>query len=326
MHAIEPAVRTPPEALALGRALVSRAEREKTPQISASLTHAPAVVLGAAQRAGRVVDLESCRHAGVTVLRRTTTGVAAWLGGRAFVFTIALPHIASLFPDATARTLLNRNVRPLLKGFSRAGVAAHYFGRDFLTLRQRPAALLGFDVAPSGAVLLEVFAGYDEPMAVPDALVSHDERALDRWTGKRPASLAEILPGAHPGDIARAVLAGFADRVGISPEAVSLAPGELDPSPFQPITDANDPLPAGLRPGPAVPVPIGWVEAAVEPATGDRPPRVWLGGDILAPRWALERIGERALGSALGSPPLGDIPLEGATLSDLVQAVANAIS
>ncbi len=56
------------------------------------------------------------RRAAAKVLRRATTGTAAFLGGRGVVWTLALPHAAALAPDATARTLLNRNVRGFLKG------------------------------------------------------------------------------------------------------------------------------------------------------------------------------------------------------------------
>lgn len=326
MDVVAPAARPLHVALALGPALVSRAERTQVPQITASLVRGSSVVLGAAQRAGRVVDLDACAHAGVTIFRRTTTGTAAWVGGRAFLFTLALPHVATLFPDATARTLLNRNVRPFLKGFSRAGVIAHYFGRDFISLRQRPAALMGFDVTPSGVVLLEVFVGYDEPATLPDAVASHDERALDRWQGKHPAALGELLAGARPDDIAHAVLEGFTERAGVTPNPVTLDEQDLDARPFRPITDPLDPVPEDLLLGPAVPVPIGWIEAAVLSLPSSTEPRIWLGGDMLAPRWALEQIGLRAFGIRTSELSMDDLPIEGATLSDLVQAVAMAIA
>lgn len=325
MDVIAPETRLAHVALALGPALVARAEATKRPQLTASLVRGSTVVLGAAQRAGRVLDFDSCAHAGVTILRRTTTGTAAWLGGRAFVFTLALPAVATLFPDATPRTLLNRNIRPFLKGFARAGLITHYFGRDFLAMRQRPGALIGFDVSSSGAVLIELFVGYDEPATLPDAVASHDERALERWKVKRPTSLAEMLVGARPMDIANAVLEGFAERAGEAATSSTLEPDALDTRPFRPITSPLDPVPEDLSLGAPVVVPIGWVEAAVE-ATTNPTRRVWLGGDMLAPRFALQRIAERAGGLPTEDFDPEALPLEGATLADLMQAIAMAIA
>ena len=312
MQASESRRRPIPEALALGPALLGRAERTQEAHVASSLVDGPVVVLGAAQRAGRVVDLAACAARGVPVLRRATTGTAAWLGGRGLVLTLALPHVAALVEDATPRTLLNRNVRPLLGSFTRAGLLAHYFGREWITLRRRPAALLGFEVAPSGAVLIETFVGHDASIGLPEELTTEEERAIDRFLGKKPASLAELSEGA-PLDLDRfaaALLDGLQRRGEHTIETITLASNELDTCPFGPIDRALDPVPEGLILRPAVRVPIGWIESAVAPAEGAR--RAWLGGDVLAPRWALARIAEQ------GGEGLPEFPLEGATRADLL--------
>jgi hypothetical protein len=258
-------------------------------------------------------------------MRRSTTGCAAWIGGHGLVFTVALPHVAALFADATQRTLLNRNVRAFLKGFSRAGTMAHYFGRDFISLRQHPAVLLGFDVTPAGGVLIEAFAGHDEPPSLPEEIETDEERALDRWLGKEPAALMDVLPGADAEDIARAVLEGFTERVQMERTQLALPLDELDERPFQRIHDPRDPVPEGLVLGSPVPVPIGWVEAAAEPFGQPKGQRLWVGGDMLAPRWALERVAARARNAVGEGDALGDIALEGATIADLLQAVGVAV-
>lgn len=309
MHAIELKKRAIPEALALGPALLERATEAQAAHMALSLVDGSAVVLGAAQRAGRVVDLAACAGRGIPILRRATTGTAAWLGGRALVVTLALPHVAALVADATPRTLLNRNVRPLLGGFTRAGMLAHYFGREWITLRRRPAVLLGFDVAESGAVLVEAFVGYDAAIALPEEITTESERAVDRFLGKKPASLAELGADA-PLDLdrfAHALLEGLRARIELTSTEMSIRSNELDTRPFAPIDHALDPIPDGLILRPAVRVPIGWIEAAFNGAQ-----RAWLGGDVLAPRWALARIAAR------GDAGLPEIPLEGATLADLL--------
>ncbi len=69
-------------------------------------------------------------------------------------------------------------------------------------------------------------------------------------------------------------------------------------------------------------VPIGWLDTAFDPATG----RVWLGGDVLAPVFAVRAIAAAAEGE-VAAPMMeeGAIPLEGATARDLTAATQAAL-
>ncbi|WP_437816062.1 lipoyl protein ligase domain-containing protein [Sorangium sp. So ce1078] len=318
---LPPAHRPLADALALGPALLARARAApEAPWLAGSLVEGPAVVLGAVQRAARVVDLAACAARGAPILRRATTGTAAFLGGRGVIWTLALPHVAALAPDATARTLLNRNVRGFLKGFARAGAPAHYGGREWISLQHRPAALLGVDAAQDGAVLLEVFAGHDAPLAIPAELAAPDERAVDRWLGKAPAALAEVLPARVSLEaLARAVIEAIALRAALPLVDGGEAP-ELAAERFQPITAPDDPAPPGAGAAVLARVPIGWIEAA---SLGEAPARAWVGGDVLAGRWLLEALGR---GAAPASLDAATLPLEGASLSDLRTLVQRALS
>lgn len=292
------------DALAIGPALLAAvsAGTAGEARIAASLIAGPAVVLGAAQRAGSVVDLGACASAGVRVVRRATTGTAVYIGQHGLLWALALPHVAALVPDATARTLLNRNVRGLLRGFREAGALAHYFGREWISVNKRPAAVIGFDVTEGGAVLIEVLAGVEESVALPDALAAPEERAVDRWLGKRPAALREVLGGDAP-----AIAATVAGAVGAR---VVEPPGGAASVATRAVECSDDPAPEGFERGPSARVPIGWIDTAFERGTG----RVWIGGDVLAPRALLRAIagGEESDGAAS--------PIEGATLGDLVEA------
>lgn len=312
MRFLLPARRPLADALALGPALLARAGATGTPWLAASLVEGPAVVLGAAQRAGRVVDLAACAGRGALVLRRATTGTAVFAGARAVVWTLALPHVAALMPDATPRTLLNRNVRGFLKGFSRAGALAHYFGREWLSVRHRPAAVLGVDVARDGAVLLEVWAGYDAPTAIPAELAAPEERSIDRWLGKSPAALVEVLP-AELGleDLARVVMDNVALHATL-PGVEAEVPPALESIAFQPIDGPADPLPPGAGAAVLARVPVGWIEAAALSGGG-----VWLGGDLLTARWLLDDLGRSEVPPA--SIDAATAPIDGAGLSDLIE-------
>jgi hypothetical protein len=263
------------EALALGELLLAQAQAQTTAVLAASVVRGPAVILGAKQRTGRVVDLQACADAGVTVLRRKTTGTAAWFGSEGLVFTLALPHV----------------------------------GREWISIRKQPAALLGYDVTRTGAVLIEVFLGFDEPLLLPRKLGTSEENAVDRSPGKTVVSLREVWPDARIETFANKAIATIVDLVG-----TGLV--EFDPTiDVEAARDESerDPVPEGLILQPLCRVPIGYLESAVHP---DDPKRRWLGGDVLAPTWVYDDV---ALGK--GSAELGEVSIDGASVVDLVNSL-----
>lgn len=309
MHFVAPRNRSIAEALELGRVSLHKAEEDRVAVVAASFVRGPAVVLGAKQRAGRVLDLAACADAGAGVLRRATTGTAAFVAGQGLIFTLALPHVAFLLPDATPRTLLNRNVRLFLKGFTKAGVLAHYFGREWISLRQKLVALLGYEVTRAGAVLIEVFLGFDEKLTLPPKLASFEEKAVDRTQGKTVASLREVWPDAQIESFAEKTIKVIVDLVGgtsVEFDPTIRTEGRL-------VLEERDPVPEGLVLQAVHRVPIGHVESAV---SLDNPEHHWLGGDVLAPTWVYDDI---ALGK--GSADVGDVAMDGATMADLVKCL-----
>lgn len=303
------------DALNIGPALL---QADTALALGASVVVGPAVVLGAMQRAGRVVDLAACASARVPVMRRTTTGTAAWIGGTGLVLTLVLPHVAAIAEDATFRTLLNRNVRPLLRAFTRTGVTANYFGREWISSKLGPIALLGFDVTREGAVLIEAFVGGSEPIAIPDELVALDERALDRFMGKTPTCLRAVLPNFQCSDFAERLVAAVANQVddaGASPVSAEEIAGQKGTSTFREVTRDDDPLPSGFHPHSLERVPIGFIETAV---SADEPTKRWLGGDVLAPRWLYEDLARN---------PHVELPeaiaIDGAKLEDFTRVLGN---
>lgn len=296
---------TVPVALALAASpALLEACRDGRARVAAAVVEGPAVILGARQRAGRVVDLDACARAGAPVLRRATTGTAAWVGARAIVWTVALPHAAALVADATTRTILNRNVRPFLRALTKAGAVARYFGREWIAVEHRPVAIAGYDVTRDGRVLLEVIAGWDEAVALPDALVTEAERAVDRWRGHAPLALVDaVAAGWDVGRLARSV---FPDADEAQPAVAESLAREVT---------ARDPVPEGMALGAPVRVPIGYVEAARDGG------RAWLGGDLLAATWWLDDAARALLaGDAL---PEGCV-MEGAAPEDLAGALRDA--
>lgn len=135
---------------------------------------------------------------------------------------------------------------------------------------------------------------------------------MDRWLGKAPAALGEVMEG-DPFEIARAVMEAVALRAGAWGELAGAL--DAEPGAFPEVSRDDDPMPPGFEAGPGLRVPIGWIDTGTEPATG----RVWLGGDVLAPAHVRAAIAE-------GRADVGEVPVDGATLADLYEAARRAKS
>jgi hypothetical protein len=102
-----------------------------------------------------------------------------------------------------------------------------------------------------------------------------------------------------PLDFGARVLASI---LGAGPETLALPSLSRAPA-------VAEPWPLGFVRGLRHRVPIGFLDTARHPDG-----RLWLGGDILAPRWALDAV------AAGDSPSEAAVALDGARLSDLVAA------
>ncbi len=281
-------------ALRSSAALLGGASARDTPAAGAwLLPDEPTIVLGALQVAGRV--LTEVPTPGWSVLRRATTGTAVALRGGLLV-SLALPAIDAVFRDATARTVLNRNLRLYLAGLAHAGVPCAYLGREWIAWRRRPLAVVGLEMSSSGALLLELFFSGREGLALPRELLTDEERSVDRQRGRAAASLGEALGSADLAGFARAVLEGMAERVDGDVTDVDIVPAELRTA----VLDRESPLPRGATLLAPREIPIGWLDAARTPAG------VWVGGDMLAPTVGLGLLPQRV-----------DLPMEGASWSDV---------
>jgi hypothetical protein len=292
-----------------GRALEWTETHGRALLASASFT-AQALVLGRLQREDTLRARSPARF-DVQVARRATTGTEAQLEGAVLYHALALPRVDALFSDASARTLLNRNLRPLLRGYAAAGVPFRYFGTEVLAVLGHPVALVGYDQTAAGAVLIEVLIGLENPCVVRPALKREP-----------PAALYPLLRRSPPvHELLLAAVNGVVDRLGAIPSdvAASLPPASATAN-YQPPT-ANSPPPA------TVSIPLGVVEAVVAPA-------VRVSGDLLVGRAALSQVEAHAQALLASGQPISDAcltpmhnaPLDGARLPDLLQALRLASS
>jgi len=121
-----------------------------------------------------------------TQLKRGSGGPAVQLGPGSVHVALALAHPGALV-SCDEKRIVNRAVRPLLQALTLVGALAHFFGRDWISVRHRPAAWVGFaHDATTQRTLFEAFLAVRTPFhpAHLGARSSH--------LGKSPATLEEI--------------------------------------------------------------------------------------------------------------------------------------
>lgn len=226
-------------------------------------------------------------HAAVPVIARRTGGVAAF-GGEGVAYLAMRLRSASVFLDCPPNRVLNRNVRGALVGLSTAGVAAHYFGRDFLSVRQRPAVLATWTRGEGGVVDLEYFVSVTRTFDAAEFLLSGDEYGK-RWQGKKLITLEEAWGRAPDVDelVDRIVRRGYTEKYGMA---------------FAEGTPARDgAIPQRHLPPPELTwsrrheIPIGSVEAGLR-TMGGVVESVHLAGDFMADASLNEALRSRLVG------------------------------
>ncbi len=143
---------------------------------------------------------------GAAIVRRGSGGPAVRAGEGTLWIALLLPTVSALVSCDEPR-IVNRYVRPLLRALTRCGALAHFFGRDWISVKHRPAAWTGFahDRA-SGRTTFEAFVACD---------TRFDVAPRASFMGKEPGTLASILE--VPFDIARladAIVASYSDAYG----------------------------------------------------------------------------------------------------------------
>ncbi len=228
-----------------------------------------ATVLGAFQR-----PCEAAKAA-APLFRRGSGGAAARVGSGTVWVQLALVS-PDAFVDVDASRLLNRYVRPLLRGLGRAGAAAAWFGRDWVSVSKRPAALVSFGHdARSGRALVEAFIAVTTPF--PD-------RERGAFRGLPPATLHELTGRGDVAALADSIAQAYElEYRGARSDRASDESNALEIEPEPPWAATRDEA-------------IGIVAAGP-----DRTGRLRVGGELMASRDAVARL-EDGLAELGGAP------------------------
>jgi hypothetical protein len=175
----------PARALLLGAALGHDLTAERPLALYGATLRGDALVLGAYQLASQALPGVS-----EAPLRRQTGGATVRVGAGISYLALALRDRSTLMACPPGR-LLNRNVRGVLQGLRLTGVAANYFGRDFLSLGARPAVYAGWAADETGRVLLELFISERRTCWPAVSELGYPPRTDNGMRGQLPTTLQE---------------------------------------------------------------------------------------------------------------------------------------
>lgn len=231
-----------------------------------------------ARPSSRATVLGALQRATAPAMRRGSGGAAASVGPGTLWIALSLARASALVACEPAR-ILNRYVRPLLRALTKVGATAKYFDRDWISVANRPAALVGLaHDAASGRALFEAIVAVSHPFAQGD-------RAS--YLGKSPGTLAEIVGAVDLASLEAAVVDAYASAYARSP--VDVAPTRAIDRTLAPV---DPPWIATAS------CPIGEIGAGPDARGVLR-----VGGDFMASRDAVAALESRA-----AAAPLDEIP------------------
>jgi lipoate---protein ligase len=225
---IDTGIRDGRRQIAFDQALIEAHKAGSIPDTIRFLRFPPTALIGRHQALSSEIELQYCRAHGIGVARRITGGGAIYFDegqlGWELVFdrkTLAIGSLAELTREICEAAAA---------GLSKLGVAARYRARNDIEVDGRKISGTGgfFDqdtLFYQGTVLVDLNAAeMTAALKVPEAKLA--KRSLDS-AAQRVVTLKELL-GAAPciEAIKEALLAGFAERLGITPIAGAITARE----------------------------------------------------------------------------------------------------
>jgi len=278
---------------------VGKGRTQGAPFLKLSLPAGEAVVLGRYQNAETSVHRRVCAARELPLLRRLSGGTTALLGADRLYLALVLPDRASPL-ECEPRQFLQRYGAGLIRGLVQAGLKARYFGKDLVSVEDRPLGVMSFELAPDGTALLEAIVGLRRPWCPDKELSAYPPRSKDDSATGGPTLVAEELS-----DLKN-------DRLveGIQEAVLDLLDLQLEPREFSPLeqerirslahrvevpTEPSEPLPQYLKPLTSRPIEeaIGFVEATVRLTQGRFLRDVSIYGDFMADSGGMEELEDR---------------------------------
>lgn len=226
---IDTGVRHCREQIAFDQALIETHKAGRIPDTIRFLQFPPSVLVGRHQAISQELNLGACREAGVGIGRRITGGGALYLDEGQFGWELVFHK------DTLGITGLGDLAREICEaaavGLSKLGVKVRYRPRNDLEVDGRKIGGTGgfFDgdtIFYQGTTLVEMDgAKMISLLNIPAAKLAKRGQTSG---AQRVVTLKELFDGNPPaiGEVQQAMLEGFAERLGITPQWGEITPAE----------------------------------------------------------------------------------------------------
>ncbi|EEW25322.1 lipoyl protein ligase domain-containing protein [Rhodobacter ferrooxidans] len=226
---IDTGIRHCRDQMAFDQALIEGHRAGTTPDTIRFLTFPPSVLVGRHQAISQELNLPACRAAGVGIGRRVTGGGALYLDEGQFGWEIVANRVTLGLP--TLAEVARAFCEAAADGMSRLGISARYRPRNDIEVEGRKISGTGgfFDddtIFYQGTVLVAMDgARMASLLNIPAAKLARHGQSN---AAQRVVTLTELFNGAPPpaAEVKEALLAAFAERLGIDPVWGAILPGE----------------------------------------------------------------------------------------------------
>jgi len=278
---------------------VGKGRTQGAPFLKISLPAGESVVLGRYQNADSAVSRDICAARDLSVLRRLSGGTTALLGKDRL-------HLALVMPDRTnplecePRQFLQRYGAGLIRGLVRAGMKARYFGKDLVSVEDRPLGIMSFELATDGTALLEAIVGLRRPWCPDAELSAYPPRSKEDGATSGPTLVGDELTDLQDERLVNGIQEAVVDLLDLELEQRDFSPLEQErikslSHRVEVPTEPPEPLPQYLKPWTSRPIEeaIGFVEATVRLTQGRFLRDVSICGDFMADSGGMEELEDR---------------------------------
>jgi lipoate-protein ligase A len=221
---------SPAESIGATHYLLEAVSRGRTNGASWLLLSRPAgraLTLGRFQDERSAVNFETAKKQELEIVRRVSGGTACLLSAKQLHFALCVPLKEGPL-DCEPRQFLQKYGTVVVKSLSALGLHARYFGRDLISLKDNPVALLSFEITRSGVGLLEAVIGVEASVLPAPELSGYSNTVRETPSTESYTCLTEELENISAHDLIEKIRASAPQKLELSATDRTLTPLEKE--------------------------------------------------------------------------------------------------